>query len=209
MCLLFETIRVENGSVMNLDWHYKRMAHSLKLLFGIHFFHVHSEKQINRKMIVNQIKLIDFPEGLSKCKLVYNHSGIVDVQISSYAGKSLQTFQLVENNKIEYAHKFLDRQEIEELFSKRKAADDVMIVKNGLIADTSIANLVFYDGKNYFTPDKPLLPGTHRARLLASGLIKEKRITLEDLKKYGSFMPVNAMSEEGFDDMRDIGQILY
>lgn len=208
MCLLFETIRVENGSVKNLDWHYKRMANTLGQLKGIDFYYSNKESQLNMKMIDKQLDRIHFPEGLSRCKIIYSHAEIIDIQVFSYTRKLSQTFQLVEDNEIEYSHKLLDRREIEALFGKRKSADDIIIVKNGLVTDTSIANLIFYDGKNYFTPDKPLLSGTHRARLLATGFITERKISVDDLKKYISFLPVNAMSDEGFDDMRDIGQIL-
>jgi len=45
------------------------------------------------------------------------------------------------------------------------------------------------------TPDTPLLPGTMRASLLAKGLIRESRITPENLHSYQKLKLINAMND--------------
>ena len=59
--------------------------------------------------------------------------------------------------------------------------DEVVIVKNGFISDTTISNLAFFDGSEWHTPNTPLLKGTKRAELLDSGFLKEKTIKLFQL----------------------------
>ena len=72
--------------------------------------------------------------------------------------------------------KLRQRGKLNELFAKKGSCDDVIIVRNGLITDSSYANLIFFDGREWITPKVPLLEGTCRARLLASGKIKTGNI---------------------------------
>jgi 4-amino-4-deoxychorismate lyase len=57
--------------------------------------------------------------------------------------------------------------------------------------------VVFTDGRQWFTPDTPLLPGTMRERLLGDGTIKAERITADTLDRFTHFRLINAML--GFD----------
>jgi len=45
-------------------------------------------------------------------------------------------------------------------------ADEVVFIKNGMVTDCSIGNLLFFDGHEWITPYIPLLKGTQRAFLL-------------------------------------------
>ena len=71
--------------------------------------------------------------------------------------------------------------------------DDILVVKKGQISDSFYANVVFWDGKEYITPDTPLLPGTMRASLLNKGLIREDSISPDDLSKFAGIKLINAM----------------
>jgi 4-amino-4-deoxychorismate lyase len=79
------------------------------------------------------------------------------------------------------------------LFTQRQNHDDILIVKNGLITDTSYSNVAFFDGQLWFTPHQPLLPGTARARLLHEGCLQEAKITLTDLHRFEKCSLINAM----------------
>jgi 4-amino-4-deoxychorismate lyase len=61
------------------------------------------------------------------------------------------------------------------------------------VTDTSIANVAFYKDGLWFTPKKPLLEGTTRARLLNAGKIIEKDIGVKELKNYSKVALMNAM----------------
>ena len=77
--------------------------------------------------------------------------------------------------------------------SKRGECDDIVIVKNGYLADTSISNLVFFNGTDWITPEKPLLAGVTRERLLAEGRIRTGNIRVTDLDQYTGCKLINAM----------------
>lgn len=73
--------------------------------------------------------------------------------------------------------------------------DDILIIKNKRITDTSIANIVFYNGNRWITPSQPLLEGTCRARLLSEGGIEVDEIMMNDIKLFSQFKLINAMNE--------------
>lgn len=75
--------------------------------------------------------------------------------------------------------------------------EELIIVKNGIITDTSYANLVFYNGKEWHTPSRPLLQGTKRQKLIDEGKIKEREIRVHDLKKFTKCSLINAMLDIG------------
>jgi 4-amino-4-deoxychorismate lyase len=75
---------------------------------------------------------------------------------------------------------------------------DIIIIKNGLVTDTSFSNICFYDGTRWLTPAKPLLKGTMRAYLLSKNLIIEKDISVEIIKSYKKLRFINAFN--GFEN---------
>jgi len=81
--------------------------------------------------------------------------------------------------------------------SCRGERDDILIVRRGLLTDTSIANIALFDGKDWFTPKLPLLRGTCRTALIDSGIIKEKNIRPEELSSYSFVRLFNAMIKWG------------
>lgn len=189
MSLLVESIRSEDGKLLNISLHNERMIRSLSGLFGL-------------KSAIDLEKLITIPEktkkGVFKCRVEYD-SEIRKVEFIPYIIKCVSSLKIVENNTIEYTYKFADRKQIAELFSKRERADDILIIRNGMVTDTSYANVVFRDHNgNWVTPSTFLLPGTRRASLLGSGEIKESVITYRDINKYTKVKLINAMI--GLDD---------
>ena len=115
-----------------------------------------------------------------------------------YAIPEIHTFQLVENNIYDYSFKFEDRKELEKMKMKSKC-EEIIIVKNNHITDTSFSNLLFKKGKEWFTPTTYLLNGVQRQQLLKTKKIKETEITLQNLKDFSHFQLINAMND--FDDM--------
>ena len=53
---------------------------------------------------------------------------------------------------IDYRYKQADRRVLDEAFALRDTADDVLIVRHGLLTDTSIANIALWDGCEWHTP---------------------------------------------------------
>ena len=102
-----------------------------------------------------------------------------------------------------YEFKYLDRTQINQLIASKGAADDILIIKNGLVTDTSIANVAFWQQNKWLTPATPLLKGTTRQRLLSAGCIEAADIKLTDLNTFTKMALMNALMDftilENFD----------
>ena len=96
-----------------------------------------------------------------------------------------------------YGYKSTDRSRLNALVAQKGNCDDIIIVKHGLLTDTSFTNLAIFDGKHWVTPRHPLLPGTKRAALLDKGMIQKADITLEDLRNTNKVSLFNAMIDFG------------
>jgi len=183
MCQLIETIKIDNNKIYNLDFHNARFNFSRKKIFNIS----------NR---INLTDIIFFPddklEGLYKCRIIYDKE-IKSVEFIPYKLKKIRTLKLIDDNKIEYSYKFKDRKNLENLFNKRETADDIIIVKNNFITDSFFGNIIFQKNNKFYTPNTPLLEGTKRAQLLAEGIILEREILKQDIKKFDAIYLINAM----------------
>lgn len=175
----FETIKIENGKIYHLEYHNKRVYDTLRKNFGL-------EKRVDLKDYIKPPK-----NGLYRCKIIYEKD-ILDVGYYPYKPREIKSLKIVHSD-IEYNFKYLDRSKIDSLFEKRESCDDVLIIKNGLVTDTSIANIAFFDGKKWLTPKRPLLKGTTRERLLEEKKIFEADIERKDLEKFKKFALMNAM----------------
>ena len=87
--------------------------------------------------------------------------------------------------------------QLDSLFTRRGEADDILIVRNGLLTDTSIANIALWDGRQWHTPTRPLLKGTRRAELLDNGILTEHDIPVEKIWTYRKIRLFNAMLHFG------------
>lgn len=199
MCLLFETVKIVAGLPYHLEWHEKRMNHSIRTLWP-----GSPESAIIPGLIIPK----EFDKGWVKCKILYD-TKIRKITFDPYHKNSLATFKLVCSDEIDYGLKYTDRGNIASLFSQRGNCDDVIIVRKGKITDTSMANLLFFDGNGWFTPDEPLLNGTCRARLLSEGKIRERAIRPEDLHQYTGFKIINAMRNPEGENLLSIADISF
>lgn len=134
----------------------------------------------------------EFAKGVVKCSILYSDK-IESVNYFLYSHRPIRRLKLVECDSIDYSRKYADRRALEALREKREECDDVLIVKNGLITDTSYSNIVFFDGREYFTPDSFLLNGCKRRELLESGRIKQRRITAVQTQDFLCAYMINAM----------------
>lgn len=185
MCQLLETIRVINGVTQHLEWHEARMNKSRKEIWNS------DVPLILGQLITVPLGLLT---GLVKCNIFYGPE-VQHISFKKYEKRIIGSLKLVSCQDIDYHLKYADRSELEALFTFRGSSDEIIVVKNGMITDTTLSNLIFYDGKNWFTPSKPLLKGTCRNRLLAMGLLIEQDIRPGDLKKFTGCKLINAMRD--------------
>ena len=183
MSLLFETIRLEDGAFMNLEFHNRRLNNSRE-------FHFSTKDQLYLENLL--IAPSNCRTGMYKCKVSYS-SSINEIEIIPYQKRIIKSLRLVKDNTISYDHKYSDRSHLLELLAKRGDCDDILIVKNGYITDTSFSNIVFFDGDKWVTPARPLLRGTMRESLLKTNYIEETDILVNDLKKFTVARLINAM----------------
>jgi len=177
--LLLETIKVEAGRAENLRYHQARFEKSQKALF-------------NLQTHPSLSSLIAPPsDALFRCRILYD-SEIRSIEYLPYTAKTVKTLKIVQSD-IDYAYKYADRDSLNTLLQAEKSVDEIIIEKDGLLSDTTIANIAFYDGKNWFTPEIPLLEGTMRAKLLDEGFLKTAKIRREDLLHYTHVALMNAM----------------
>jgi 4-amino-4-deoxychorismate lyase len=195
--LCFETICVENRQLKNLSYHEARLNRTRKELWG---FDDHW----------NLSELIEIPDSIDyetyKCRLAY-HDGIDNIKWEPYTRRTIHKIQRVYHDSVDYRFKYDDRTELNTLFAQRKDADEILIIKNGMITDSLYCNAAFFDGKQWYTPSTPLLPGTQRAFLLDSGIIKEAKISESDLPKYSKVKLFNAMLNWENAVVLDVGSI--
>jgi 4-amino-4-deoxychorismate lyase len=186
MCRLLETIRVREGRFENLHLHAARVRTARKELFGL-------EDDIG----LNDLTLPQgLGEGTYKCRVIYRET-IEQVEFVPYIIKKLSRIGLVVDDDIDYRYKYADRRRFKELKDLHADCDEIIIVKNGLLTDTTYSNIALFDGKAWFTPATPLLNGIRRQLLLQHGRISEARITPKDLKHFSRLSLINALLDLG------------
>ncbi len=179
MSLFFETLKVKNSAIENLIFHNRRLNNTIKENFGIN-----ANIDLSR-----HIKQED--NGLQRCKVIYGKS-IKEIQFFPLTPRKFQSFKVLETN-ITYNFKNVDREDITSLLAQKGSCDDIIMIKDGLVTDTSIANIAIYDGLKWFTPKNPLLKGTFRESMLEKQLLLEKDVKIKDIKNATRFALMNAL----------------
>jgi len=188
MSQFIESIKVEDQEIFLLEYHQKRVDQT--------FAHFGKEDSIDLAKIYKHLEHDE--DGLYKLRIVYDLDKKVRTQMIPYAIPEIHSFQLVENNSYDYSFKFEDRKELEKMKIKSKS-EEILIVKNNHITDTSFSNLLFLKGKDWYTPNTYLLNGVQRQHLLKTKKIKETDITLQNINQFTHFQMINSMND--FDDM--------
>ncbi|HEY9129669.1 MAG TPA: aminotransferase class IV family protein [Sulfurovum sp.] len=177
--LLLETIKIEEGEIHNLSYHQARCTKSRQKLFKC-------------SDILDLSTIIDAPEtGLYRCRILYAET-LHSIEYIPYAPKKIETLKIVPSN-IEYSFKYANRDALNALLETNNDVDEVIIEKNGLLTDTTLSNIAFFDGTKWFTPEKPLLEGTMRAKLIDEGFLQTKEIRQNELTDYSQVALINAM----------------
>ncbi len=180
--LLLETIKLEDGEIANLSYHQARCTQSRQKLF-------------NSTDILELSSLIHPPylsnKGLYRCRILYAKE-LHSIEYIPYVEKDIQTLKIVPS-QIDYSVKYANRDALNTLLLSYQDVDEIIIEKDGYLTDTTIANIAFYDGKQWLTPTTPLLNGTMRAKLLDEGFLQRSDIKKEHLSHFSKVALINAM----------------
>ncbi len=173
--MFFETIKCDDFEIFNLEYHQKRVARTIGKNFDLREY-------------------INPPTNeFLRCKIVYNKDEILSVDYFPYQRRDIKSFKILFDDNLDYSNKYLNRDKLDELFFKKDTCDEIIIVKNEIVTDTSIANItIFYDGV-WITSKNCLLEGTCRAKLIEKKEIFEKDISLDMLKNASKIALMNAM----------------
>ncbi len=177
--LLMETIKIEDGKVANLAYHQARFDRGRRDIFD-------SKERLELSSFIKPP-----PKGLYRCRIIYSHK-IESVEYIPYIPKEISTLKIITSD-IEYSYKYANRDELNSLLKIYPNIDEVIIEKDGYLTDTTISNIALYDGKEWFTPEIPLLQGTMRAKLIDDGFLHTKSIRKEELDNYTHVALINAM----------------
>jgi len=188
MCLLLESIKICDGKVQNLAYHQQRLDASQKALFGSDSDPIVLSSALNTSQLN--------PSTVFKARLVYGRA-LESVEFQPYIVKKVSSIRLINCGSFSYELKYADRSKLSRLYEERGIADDVLLVKNGLLTDCSYSNVCLWDGANWFTPSTPLLKGTKRAMLIDKGFIQELEISVDSLRFYKKLSLINAMIDLG------------
>lgn len=185
MCRFVESIKLKDGNLFRLKYHQERVNKTFREFFS-------EEDPINVFSVLNERLLPAV--GTHKIRIVYD-SDIISIDFSPYVRREIKSLKLVKTSIQSAPYKFEDRMAYNEAFSLKGDCDDVLLVKDGLLTDSSYCNVALFDGKNWITPKTPLIYGTNRAELIENGLIEEQDIRVDSIKSYEKICLFNAMIE--------------
>jgi 4-amino-4-deoxychorismate lyase len=187
MIRLIESIRIFNGRISHLNLHENRCNESRAKLWDLS-----NAINLRKKMIIPT----NFLDGLVKCRIVYSQE-IEEISFQKYQIRSINKIKIIHSDTISYPFKFEDRKELDTLYENRMDGEEIMIVKNGKITDAYYYNYVFQKGKEYFTPEQPLLEGVRRSSLILQKKIIKKDIFVAEIKEFDALHLINAMTPLG------------
>lgn len=178
-----ETVKVVDGAFIHPGIHLERMKQTMKEVFATSV-----EETLFQELVIPG----PMRQGVVKCRILYG-SSVDEVDFQPYAPRRISSLKMVDGSGVGYSRKYADRSALAGLLQEKGECDDVLIVQNGRITDTSYSNVVLSDGSGYYTPASYLLNGTCRQRLIMEGKVTPIEITVSDLACFEKLFLINAM----------------
>ncbi len=141
------------------------------------------------------------PRTPHRVRVVVSRRGAVEISSAPHdidAGFSIVTLAAapIDSSNPFFYHKTTNRAAYDDAIASRPGFEDVLLYnERGEVTESTIANLVVEIGGELLTPpiSSGLLPGTLRAHLLAEGKIREKVITVQDVRAMKSCYLLNSV----------------
>lgn len=179
MSLYLETFLVAHHRLVRLPEHRLRLARTLRC--------APDSPTVSRFLALAAREALGAPDvPRLRGRLVYNLRGEASFSLVPYTPRRIETLRLVHDDHIDYALKRTDRSALDACFARRCGADDVIIVRRGLLTDTTVANLALFDPHTarWYTP----------AALLSAGVLTpHPRLTPESLAHFTRLRLFNAL----------------
>lgn len=181
-----ESLQFLDGKAANLPYHTRRLQETWKAHYG-------GDCPFSLETILKETQT---GNGKWKVRFLYGPQGF-DIEAVPYQARRIETLRLVVSDYADYPFKYTAKIFLEDLLKIKNGCDDILIVKNGLLTDTSFSNIALFDGSDWYTPDTYLLNGTRRQQLLDNGRMKTARLTPSDIGRFKTVSLINAMLDLG------------
>jgi para-aminobenzoate synthetase/4-amino-4-deoxychorismate lyase len=191
---LLETLLWEpEGDFFLLEGHLERLARSAR------YFGVPADLEAIRARLARLAA--GFERGAQRVRLTVARDGTIDYSAEPLADPpapvrlGMAAAPIARSNPFLY-NKTTYRAMYDEARASRPGCDDVVLWNDrGEITETTIANLVVeLDGERVTPPvECGLLPGVFRGWLLTNGLVRERRLSLDELRRASRIWVVNSV----------------
>ena len=175
---LFETMKLDNGHIPRLDYHFKRISKSserLEFIFNHQLWH-----QCIQTILVN------YSKGKYRLKITLNKDGRISYDIQSLPYKTIFTARLVEQNS-EIDNKYVTNKTTERAYLDHNHVTDLILFYDvkGKILEFDIGNVVIQEDEELYTPsyNEDFLLGCMRQSLIDQDKLEEKDIYIDAFKE--------------------------
>jgi len=180
-----ETLRLENGEIPLIELHQKRVDLTLLAHYG-------AALSLGLRRALDGVSKPR--DGLFKIRITYSNR-IESIEVEPYTRRTVTGIALVPADGIDYRYKYADRRALDRLRQNVPEGVEPIICQQGQVRDALYANVCFFDGIRWLTPEVPLLYGVARHVALLEGKVAPARITVRDIEKgiYKEVKLINAM----------------
>jgi 4-amino-4-deoxychorismate lyase len=203
---VFTTIKVENGFVVDWRIHLRRLLNGLQSYYFLKStdnlamklsrirppkdftgalritVYVKNPKSMDQSVTENDL---DFSVNLRKIKSFHREPLVLKLS------KRLQSIELDELKIGSYGKEIYLRKK-----AKAEGADDLLFYGEGIVFETTIANIFFRQGDQIYTPKSGIYKGLARKKLISERGVIEKDIMLYDLDRYDEIFIASSLFEK-------------
>lgn len=176
--MFIETIRYEHGRFHLLDLHQRRMEATVREAYGPYSTgHI----PLLHEILHHPMHRDTCGDSVFKYRIIYD-TRIRSIEYTPYIPRDIRSLMTVKAPAtLDYHLKRSDRTALDNLRLQRGDCDEILIIKDSLITDTSYSNIIFKGTDGIYTPRAPLLAGVMRQHLLDTGAIIEYDLTVSDI----------------------------
>jgi para-aminobenzoate synthetase / 4-amino-4-deoxychorismate lyase len=197
---LIETMRFDPDHAGDGEWGVRNLqGHLARLAASAAYLGAGLPADVENT-VVDAVSALSTP---ARVRLVLHLNGVMETQISPLPGDGPVRTQClcvdlepVTSTDVTLFHKTTDRTRYDERARRHLTADDVVLVnERGEVTETTRANLAVRIDDRWWTPslDCGLLPGIERARLLRTGHLTERVVTVEQLRHAASVATLSSL----------------
>jgi para-aminobenzoate synthetase/4-amino-4-deoxychorismate lyase len=192
---LLETMRLQEGLVVRREQHLARAARAAAH-FGFRWDAAAAGQALDDAVAAHAI-------GVWRLRLLIAHSGAASTTCTGHADDD-RVWRValapgpVDSSDERLRHKTTRRDLYTGARAARPDADDVVLWnERGEVTEATIANVVAEIEGTWYTPPLAcgLLPGVFRAAVLDAGMVRERVITKDDLRRATRLWLINSLRE--------------